>query len=258
MSSEPTILSDPSTPANAFLSVAEAALARSGLSPPADGEVRVLLFDAQPFAAHAASARGLLDAVETARAAKFRFEHDRLVYIMAHAIWRVLLAGCLEVGLDDLPLVTAPSGQPQLPDTGMSTSLSHSGWWVGIAVAGAKNAGVDIEKVPPRTRLNELTQTICTPLEERRLMTLSETAREMALLALWTRKEALLKAFGMGLAQSMATLQAGVGELVAVPAAVAGGVPCRAHMLDLPAGLIGAVAVPDGTTLTGLHWLELA
>ncbi|MFA6229101.1 MAG: 4'-phosphopantetheinyl transferase superfamily protein [Rhodanobacter sp.] len=251
-------MNDTSTSANAFLTVVEAALARSGLLPPADGEVRVLLFDTQPFSAHAPSAHGLLDAAERVRAAQFRFERDRLVYIMAHATWRVLLAACLKVGLDDLPLVTAPSGQPQLPDTGMSTSLSHSGSWVAIAICGAESVGIDIEKVPPRTRLSELIRTICTPLEEVQLMALGETARETALLALWTRKEALLKAFGVGLAQAMTTLHAGVGELVAAPAAAAGGAPCWSCMLDLPAELVGALAVPADTTLAGLHWLELA
>lgn len=258
MNNEPTFLSDTPTSANEFLPVAEAALGRSGFLPPAVGEIRVLLFDTQPFFAHAASARGLLDVAETVRAAQFRFEQDRLVYIIAHAVWRVLLAACLKVGVDDLPLVTAPSGQPQLPGSGMSTSLSHSGNWVAIAICSAESVGIDIEKAPPRTRLSELSQTICTPFEELQLMTLSEAAREMALLALWTRKEALLKAFGVGLALAMTTLQAGVGELVAAPSAVAGGAPCRTRMLELPAGLVGALAAPAGITLAGLHWLELA
>ena len=258
VSNEPIFLSGTPAAANEFLPVAEAALGRSGLLPPAAGEVRVLLFDAQPFFAHAASARRLLDAAETVRAAQFRFEHDRLVYIFAHAIWRVLLAACLKVGIDDLPLVTAPSGQPLLPGTGMSTSLSHSGNWVAIAICSAESVGIDIETAPPRTRLSELTQTICTPLEELQLMTLSEAAREMALLALWTRKEALLKAFGVGLALAMTTLQAGVGDLVAAPSAVAGGAPCIALMLELPVGLVGALAAPAGITLAGLHWLDLA
>ena len=251
-------MKDTSNLANVFLPMAKAALGRSGFAPPADREVRVLLLDARSFFTHATSASELLSSAEAARAARFRFDHDRLTYIVAHAIWRVLLAACLNVELGDLPLITAPSGQPQLPNTGMCTSLSHSGTWVAIALCRGESVGIDIESAPSRICLSDLVPTICTPLEASQLVPLGNTSRESALLALWTRKEALLKAFGVGLAQAMTTISAGVGELVAAPQAVAGCTNYQASMLTLPEGVVGGLAVPAGTALAGLHWLESA
>ncbi|MDE1892763.1 MAG: 4'-phosphopantetheinyl transferase superfamily protein [Pseudomonadota bacterium] len=236
-----------------FVQAAEAALTQSGFMPPARGEVRALVFPTSALSAHVRAAEGLLDGAEVGRAARLRFDRDRDNYIIAHALWRLLLARSLGLAPGALRLLSAPSGQPRLPGTGFSTSLSHSGGWVAMAVCNGESVGIDIEQVPPRLRMGDLIQTICTPAEALRATTLAEVPREAELLALWTRKEALLKAFGVGLAEPLTSLRADEGAWVAPPPAAAGLAPCRAVMLNLGAGLVGALAVPAGITLAGLH-----
>jgi 4'-phosphopantetheinyl transferase len=239
-----------------FIRSVRGALAQTGFEPPARGESHTIVFACGPFPAAAApAAAALLDAGEAGRAARFRFERDRTRYILAHAVWRMALSACLEVAPAQVPLVITPAGQPTLPGTGLSTSLSHAGDWVAVAVTGGVLAGIDIEQLPSRVRLAEMVETICTPAEAAQVMALDAASREPALLGLWTRKEALLKAFGLGLGVDPAGFDAGTGEPVPPPPAAAGLPPCRVLALDLPPGLVGALALPAGVDAIGQHRL---
>lgn len=232
------------------------AFGHAGFAAPQAGEARVLVFDSRAWACHAQEAERLLDSAERRRAARFRFDRDRETYVLAHALWRVALGLCLDIDAVDAPLASTPSGQPSLPGTGLATSLSHSGSWVAIAVAGSVTLGVDIERSASRVALGDLLTTICTPDEVAKLEHLSGVTRERALLVLWTRKEALLKAFGVGLAEAPATLPAEPGALVAPPAAASTLPPCGVRDLELPAGLVGALAAPAGVARCRLHLPE--
>jgi 4'-phosphopantetheinyl transferase len=98
---------------------------------------------------------------------------------------------------------------------------------------------------------------MCTPAEIADMERLSAQTRETALLKLWTRKEALLKAFGVGLTANPAQLSAMDGELVMPPSSVTDQVPCRVcHIEPFPNDLVGALAVPAGVLRTRLYRLE--
>lgn len=228
-----------------FVTTARRCLGATGWYRPAAGQACVALFDSVPWAEYAAGASFLLELAELERAARFRFERERLAYVMAHAMWRLVLADTLQVDTREVPLSTTPSGQPVLRGTGIATSLSHSGSWVAIAVGRMATLGVDIECSPSPRALGDLLETICTPSEADALRQLSTGRREVELLALWTRKEALLKAFGTGLAWAPAGLSGAIGKLVPAPSATAYPA-CRVHSLDISCGVVGALAVPAG------------
>ena len=127
-----------------------------------------------------------------------------------------------------------------------------------VSICADETSGIDIEQQPSRVRLAEMAEVVCTPAEATRVMALDVAAREHALLVLWTRKEALLKAFGVGLGVDPARFDAGATEPVAPPPTAADMPSCRALPLDLPTGLVGAVALPVGSKLVGQHRLEWA
>jgi len=238
-----------------FAATARAALVATGLQPPRTDEVRLVLVDTAEWQAWLPMASGLLQPSERERAARFRFEPDRASYVLAHALWRIALSHCLGVDVPTVPLHSTPAGQPCLPGTPLATSLSHSGTAVLIGVGCVAALGVDIERSPPRTALAALIPTLCTPGEAALLRALPAPALEPALLQLWTRKEALLKAFGIGLVQEPAAIAVPAGAPVAPPAGVAAPA-CRAHDLHLPAGRVGAWAAPAPAWLGGLHVLS--
>ncbi|WP_426703032.1 4'-phosphopantetheinyl transferase family protein [Rhodanobacter sp. Col0626] len=214
---------------------------------PAIGEAHVVLCDSSAWTSLVGSAQELLSPAEGARAARLRFDRDRSSFILAHAFWRVSLGICLDVHAAEVRLTSTAAGQPQLLGTAFSTSLSHSGEWVALAICAGTTIGVDIERSPSHTALTALMPTICTPGEIADLEPLPLPQREAALLALWTRKEALLKAFGVGLNVDPALLSATTDGLVSPPSSFTtlDPVPCRVSNLGLPDGLVGALAVPD-------------
>lgn len=244
--------------ARPFLQQARLALARSGFAPPEAGEARVVLFDSAPWAALCADAENLLDSREHERARRFRHARDRDTYVLAHACWRVALGLTLATDAANVPLVSSESGQPQLPDTGYATSLSHSDSHVAIAIAKANAVGVDIERSPPRNALHDLIDVLCAPVEAAALETLPIAARTPALLALWTRKEALLKAFGIGLRETPASIVADVERSIEPPASAPDAPACRVYQLDLPTPWVGALATSLAITRHSLHWLDLS
>lgn len=239
----------------AWPQVAERALDDAGFTAPPAGSCSVVVFDSARWLAHEAEAARCLGPQEGQRAARFRFARDRSRYVLAHALWRRVLAHCLGCADAAAPLSDSPSGQPCLPATGWSTSLSRSGSCVAIAVALSRTVGIDLERSPALRKLSGLASSICTAQEARDLQALAPDALEPALLVLWTRKEALLKAFGTGLQVAPASISATPGVWVAPPPAT-GMPPCRVLDLPLQTGQIGAIAVPAQVSRYKVHRLD--
>ncbi|WP_430390354.1 4'-phosphopantetheinyl transferase family protein [Dyella sp. 20L07] len=215
----------------------------------------VLLFDSTPWRRFHEEATHLLSPMEQERALRFRYSQHRDTYVLAHAFWRLALSALLTLETHDVPLISTATGQPQLPKTAYATSLSHSGNHVAIAIGSATALGVDIEQSPPRQGLHSLVSVLCAPTEAAALQSLAPDDRDLALLALWTRKEALLKAFGVGLRESPSTIAADMGRIIEPPPSVASAPACCVQQLSLPHGLVGALAAPPSIVHVALHWL---
>ncbi|UPG96438.1 4'-phosphopantetheinyl transferase family protein [Luteibacter aegosomatissinici] len=218
-------------------------------------QAAVLVFDANRYTDSLAAAAAVLDARERERAARFKFEADRATYTVAHAAWRVAIGLCLGMPAKKIPLTFTPEGQPRLYGHALSTSLSHSRSMVALAMCHAETIGVDIETVPLKVNLEELMPTFCTPQEITAIEALPSYDRAHELLRLWTRKEALLKAFGVGLLNDPAKTPAPAHELLWPPA---GAVPYPAcHVRNIETGelWLGALATPGMVADMVLHTL---
>lgn len=216
----------------------------------------VVVFDSTHWLHSIEEAADVLTAAEHARALRFRQQQHRDTYVLAHAAWRHALAAVLRVTPAEVPLASEANGRPCLPGTGLATSLSHSGSHVAIAIAHADCIGVDIEQSPTRADLGPLTELLCTTEEANALQRCDTPSREHALLALWTRKEALLKAYGIGLRQPPSGIRVDADVPIAPPPSAPGAPVCRVHALPLPASLVGAVAAPDAIAQVQLRWLR--
>jgi 4'-phosphopantetheinyl transferase len=159
---------------------------------------------------HAAQLRALLDAHELDRLDRFRRAPDRARYLAAHALTRLVLAPLVgqppqELVFDRRCRCGEQHGKPTLPG-GPQFSFTHGGELVGIAVrADGGPIGLDVEPVRELSDLDGMARHISSPIELGRPL----PAAPDSFFTAWTRKEALLKATGEGIASPMAGITLG-------------------------------------------------
>lgn len=198
----------------------------------------------QPVAAARAA---MLSPEERARAERFAFAQDRHRYIAAHAALRQILGERLGTGGEALRFVAGPFGKPTVVGTGadLQFNLSHSGGTALVAVSAAGEIGVDVE-VPRRLHDAEaLAAAHFTQEEARALAALPAEDRATAFLVCWTRKEACLKALGVGLQLDASSFEVGLAP-IAQPVRIAtarGPAQLMLHSFAVGPDAVGAVAL---------------
>jgi 4'-phosphopantetheinyl transferase len=153
----------------------------------------------------------ILDQEEQARAARFSFERDRVRFIQAHGIMRRILADYAGGDPATLSFARNRHGKPYLvprtngPD--LQFNVSHSGNCSMLAVRLDHSIGIDVEHVRGLPKAVEIAQSYFTPTESRALAALQGAARRDAFFVLWTHKEAVVKALGIGLAANLGCIE---------------------------------------------------
>ncbi len=219
----------------------------------AHGDARVALFEVRDWTPWIAQAPALLDAAEQARVARRRRPVDRENLALAYALHRLFLAAVLGLDPRDVPLERDGKGCPRLRGLDVGTSLSHADGFLAMAVCRAGPVGVDIEPAGRRALMEEIAGSLCHPHEAERLAGIGANRRADELLALWVRKEAFLKAEGVGLEREMAAFAAPDGAVLSL--AGSRGVPVRLQMLDAGPRARAAVAWPADGALSSA-WLR--
>jgi 4'-phosphopantetheinyl transferase len=149
---------------------------------------------------------GFLAGDERQKAADFLFEGDRERFVVARGVLRALLGCYLRRHPGSFGFGYNPYGKPHLAgDLEVRFSTSHSHGLVLLAFARGREVGVDIERVRADLGLEGIAARCFSPREVATLHSLRNGQRERAFFALWTRKEALAKAEGKGLAMLLDT-----------------------------------------------------
>jgi 4'-phosphopantetheinyl transferase len=163
--------------------------------------------------------RDALSIGELEKADRFHFESHRLHYVASHFALRTVLGQCLGVSPGTVRFAvrsepelaaSAPlkgaSGKPTLESSHGSNlrfNLSHTEGAALIAVAEGVELGIDIESQRPIDDLAGVARSVMSQEEfvgwERR----DPEERLTAFYRLWTRKEAYIKATGLGLSASL-------------------------------------------------------
>ena len=138
---------------------------------------------------------------ERQKAADFLFDGDRERFVVSRGVLRVLLGCYLSRHPGSLGFGYNAYGKPNLAgDFGIRFSTSHSHGLVLFAFARDRDVGVDVERVRADLGLEEIAARWFSPREIATLHSPRNGLREEAFFACWTRKEALAKAEGKGLA----------------------------------------------------------
>jgi 4'-phosphopantetheinyl transferase len=211
----------------------------------------------------------LLSVDERARVSRLAFAQDQTQFIVARAGLRQILATYLALPAGAIKFSYGEHGKPALSQYQSAPffNLTHSGEFAAVAVTRCGEVGIDIEQIRPVGP--EIALRFFSEGEKATLAPLSGSEWLEAFYKCWTRKEAVLKANGKGLAGGLTSYDVLPARDATVwPLRVQGGRSGSAHswsIQDLPlvAGFIGAIAVrtasvPPPLRHFGLDWVALA
>lgn len=173
------------------------------LPPPANGEVHVWRRQLNVTDECLRELEGLLSDAERARANRYRFLRDRRRFIVARATLRNLLGRYLCIAPEAISLDVGTNGKPELDRTvhrlRLEFNLSHSDELAIYAFALQRPVGIDVEHLDRAVDFLALAEKCFSDRELAVLQELPASAQERAFFNAWSRKEAYLKAAGVGL-----------------------------------------------------------
>lgn len=151
------------------------------------------------------SADESLGETERRRAERLRSERDRALYRTGRTFLRRVLAAYLDVEPADLRFSRGRHGKPHLlspraKNRSTHFNLSHSHGLALLAVAGSWPVGVDIERMREFPDADQIARRFFSTPETKALKKSDPEERTSAFFRAWTRKEAIVKALGGGLA----------------------------------------------------------
>lgn len=188
---------------------------------------------------------GRLDPAELKRASRLRPARRRQ-FVATRVILRALLGERLGVPAAEVPLRTSKNGK-LFVSASVLFNVAHSGDLAVFAFTRSLDVGVDVELLRPVTNLPEVVELALAPSEAADLQSVPAGDRTSAFLACWTRKEAYLKARGIGLGSPRdvaVTVRPGVPErLLSVQGAPAEPTRWELTSFEPAPGYVGAVAV---------------
>lgn len=193
-----------------------------------------------------------LSAEELDRANRYHFEKDRRCFIIAHGMLRKLVAMYTNIQPQSVNFCYNPYGKPQLnidnSDKKLNFNLSHSGDMVVFAFTQDIEVGVDVEQVREDIEFLELASHIFSDIENNKLLVLPHIRKCDAFFRCWTRKEAYIKAHGMGLSMPLKGFDVkldGAEQPILLASRHDHSAVFRwsIHDLNLTSGYIGALAI---------------
>ena len=152
----------------------------------------------------------LLSEAERHRESQFRSACDQRRYRITRAAVRIILSRYAGVPPDRLVFATSAFGKPCLTgwsaDRGLSFNISHTDRLIIVGVTQARRLGVVVERVRPEFAWEELAETVLTGTERAAMASHPTADCPTRFIELWTLKEALLKAHGLGLTRAMTSV----------------------------------------------------
>jgi 4'-phosphopantetheinyl transferase len=178
------------------------------VTPALANEIHVWLLEIDaPPPALLAEWRRCLDPDELARAARFHFERDRIIYTAAHWLLRSALSEAGALPAAAWRFATGPHGKPRIdPALGhdaLSFNLSHTKGLVGCAITNGAEIGIDVELMEPRRSELDIAEHYFSATEVALLRAMPPAQHMRTFFRLWTLKEALIKTTGEGLERAL-------------------------------------------------------
>lgn len=159
--------------------------------------------------AEAGICRGLLTAEELSRAEKFLKPDDAEGFILSRGLLRRVLADCMSSDPAALRFSRNAHGKPFLENGGLEFNVSHSRDRLLIAVTAGRAVGVDIEFRREGLNMQSIAKRWFAPEEQEFFRNASGPAE--VFFEIWAKKEAYVKALGVGIYKDLNTFAVPLG-----------------------------------------------
>lgn len=192
--------------------------------------------------------REILSEDERERAGRYLHQPTRQQFIAARAYLRLILGRYLGVEPSRVNFRQSNTGKPVLAGGGLHFNITHSHEMALVAVTRCGEIGVDVEHVRSVASHLDMAERYFTPGEVAALRRLPPGAREKAFYHIWTRKEAFLKAIGLGLSHGLERFEVSVppddpARILHIDGDLRAGSRWSMTCLEPMAGYVGAVAI---------------
>ena len=193
-----------------------------------------------------------LSVEERQQAARFHFDKDRNMYILAHGLLRRLLARYLDIRPESLDFFAGASGKPQLAKSAcpldLRFNISHTRGLAAVALALDHDVGVDVECLERSVDWPLMAKRILCERENAEVNALPEAEKQAAFFKGWVCKEAVLKATGEGIAGGMDQVEVSLSpgkeaRLLAFRGDTSASSRWTLHTLSISPNVVAAVAV---------------
>ena len=145
-------------------------------------------------------AESALSADEIQRAARFRFDKDKHRFTVSHVALRDVLSRYLHIEPANIGFTVGEYGKPAITsDAKLDFNLSHSGDYALTVIARERKVGVDVEHFRDELEIEKIARRFFSEKENAELMSLPSEQQQIGFFTCWTRKEAYIKAHGLGL-----------------------------------------------------------
>ena len=148
---------------------------------------------------------------ERQRYNKFRFEHHRHQFLVAHGALRQLLSKYVpEISAHQWKFKTNKFGKPSIANERLpyplEFNLSHTPGNIAFVIANGLQSGIDVEANSRQIGDPEIIQQVFSASEHEQFSNLSKNEKQSFFLSIWTLKEAYVKALGAGLQMTLTDL----------------------------------------------------
>lgn len=189
-----------------------------------EGSVHLWIADLKTLRSHSGKFRSLLSDEEINRLDRLKIINKREEFLCSRGILRVILSKYISENPNEILIYYTPAGKPILSDTEIQFNISHSGDFIICGISLMNRIGLDIQEIYSISSLDRIINNFFSPAEIHYLRTLP--ARDLYqehFFAIWTAKEAYLKAVGDG-------IQGSFNQLSIIPESA----DLQTFRLDLP------------------------
>ena len=172
-----------------------------------ENTIEVYYFHQDDFIHLLESFKKVLSDKELERAEKFRHESGRNHFIVCHGILRYILSQYANKRPDHLNILTDSNDKPFLVHKEIFFNLSHTRNMAAIAISRKSEIGIDIELIRENKHITNIAKRYYSESEKKLIEHSGQQLHEFFLI--WTRKEAFLKALGLGIRTRLNTIDLG-------------------------------------------------